>query len=50
MHHTGSNPVLTLKIKIMKNEKNYYDGAMDGFAATVIIYSLLLGIAIIIFT
>ena len=36
MHHTGSNPVLTTKIKIMENEK-YWNGFILGLFIGAII-------------
>ena len=43
---TGSNPVLTTKIKVMKKEKTYFDGIIVGFGITAIIYSALLVLVI----
>jgi hypothetical protein len=39
-----------IKNKIMKKEKTYFDGILVGFAITVVIYSILLGIVIRILT
>jgi hypothetical protein len=38
--------VKQLKIKVMKEEKTYFDGIMVGFGITTIIYSVLLGVVI----